>query len=404
MTSTADAPRLRAFARDDADAVIAFCAGHGPYDAGLLRRLLLDLTSGPAGVLVIEDREGPALVATVVDRVDNILDAANLETLGVRAPLTADAFMQLVVEPAIAFVRGGERGALSVGLHAATMPAAGAEAALRAAGFAHAYDGFEMKRPGATQPADAPHPLPAGWSWRTVDAALADEAHAALGEAFRDAPSASRVPLEEFRRWVAAGASVYRALLDGDRVAGLVRSRRAAPTANCGSSAAFHNTGVVAWDRGWWPRRCGCCARAGRATSSSRSKPRTIPRCRSNRRFGFERRLEDAGLHAPAALTLPPLLRIASAMTWASLHRARDSARSGSVIVERASVDSHIACRSRQTATQPRARGAPCGAARPQSGRRGRPDARRRCRGGGLRRSPLRRPRARTSGDVRSMG
>jgi len=223
MTSTADAPRLRAFARDDADAVIAFCAAHGPFDAGLLRRLLLDLTSGPAGVLVIEDREGPALVATVVDRVNNILDAANLETLAVRAPLTADAFMQLVVEPAIAFVRGGERGALSVGLHAATMPAAGAEAALRAAGFAHAYDGFEMKRPGSTPPAAAPHPLPAGWSWRTVDAALADEAHAALGEAFRDAPSASRVPLEEFRRWVAAGASVYRALLDGDRVAGLVQ-------------------------------------------------------------------------------------------------------------------------------------------------------------------------------------
>jgi ribosomal protein S18 acetylase RimI-like enzyme len=223
MTSTTDSPRRRPFARDDADAVIAFCAAHGPYDAGLLRRLLLDLTSGPAGVLVIEDREGPALVATVVDRISNGMEAANLETLGVRAPLPADALMQLVIEPAVAFTRSGERGALAVGLPAWAMQAADAEGALRAAGFTHAYDGFEMKRPGSIPPPAAPEPLPAGWSWRAVDAALADEAHAALGAMFRGAPGASQVPLDEFRRWIAGGASVYRALLDGDRVAGLVQ-------------------------------------------------------------------------------------------------------------------------------------------------------------------------------------
>src|SRR4029079_19827773 len=33
----------------------------------------------------------------------------------------------------------------------------------------------------------------------------------------------------------------------------------------------------------------------------------------------FRRRLEDAGLHAPAALTLPPLLRIAAAVVSASV-------------------------------------------------------------------------------------
>ena len=44
-----------------------------------------------------------------------------------------------------------------------------------------------------------------------------------MGEAFREAPSANRVPVDEFRRWVATGASVYRALLDGDRVAGFVQ-------------------------------------------------------------------------------------------------------------------------------------------------------------------------------------
>ena len=222
-TSVLDPVRRVPFATGDADAIISFCAARGPYDPGLLRRLMLELTSAPAGVIVVEDGDGTALVATVVDRVSNGMDAANLEMLAVRAPLTAEAFIHLVVEPASAFARGGDRRALAVGLPAKAMPAAGAEDALRAAGFTHAYDGYEMSRPRSTPPVTAPEPLPAGWSWRTVDGALVDRAHAALAEIFRGAPSASSVPLDEFRRWVAAGASIYRALLDGDRVAGLVQ-------------------------------------------------------------------------------------------------------------------------------------------------------------------------------------
>ena len=224
MTSSPSSDLLRRlpFAPAHAGAIIAFCAAHGSFDAGLLRRLLLDLTSDPAGVVVIGDGAGPVLVCTVVDRVHNGADAAHLETLGVRAPLPAAAFVHLVLTPALAFARGGARRALYVPAPTERSPADETERALRDAGFTHAYDGFEMRRDG-TAPAPAPQdPLPAGWSWAALDGGLIDAAHAALLEMFRGAPSFSLSPLAGFRRLVASGATVWRALLDGERIAGLV--------------------------------------------------------------------------------------------------------------------------------------------------------------------------------------
>jgi ribosomal protein S18 acetylase RimI-like enzyme len=97
--------------------------------------------------------------------------------------------------------------------------------ALGAAGFARAYDTFEMRRPAsawAAPPAQVA-PLPGGWSWTDIDAARAEPAHTALGEMFRDAPATSLIPLDDFRQRVASGAARWRALLDGERIAGLVR-------------------------------------------------------------------------------------------------------------------------------------------------------------------------------------
>ena len=94
------------FAVGDADALVAFCAAQrSPYDERLLKLLLLELTSDPAGVFVIRDDAGIVLAATVVDRAPNGVGAASLETLGVRAPLPTAIFARLVVEPAVAFVR-----------------------------------------------------------------------------------------------------------------------------------------------------------------------------------------------------------------------------------------------------------------------------------------------------------
>ncbi len=222
-TATGDSLRRQPFVSDDADAIVAFCTARGcTHDA----RLLLDLTSSPGGVFVIGDDAGPTLVATTVDRLSNGADAALLETLAVRAPIATAPFMRLVVEPAVAFVRAGARRALHVVLSPAALPADGAqavEAALGARGFAHAYDTFEMRRPGSLPAPEAPQPLPAGWSWAALDGSRVDAAHAALGEMFRGALGTSVMPLEDFRQVVVSGVAVWRVLLDGERIAGLVR-------------------------------------------------------------------------------------------------------------------------------------------------------------------------------------
>jgi mycothiol synthase len=213
------------FAADDAEALIAFCAAQrSPFDEGLVRTLLLDLTSDPAGVFVVRDDAGIVVVATVADRPSNGARAATMETLGVRAPLPPAIFARLVVEPMVAFARGGGCRALHVALPAARLPAEGAEDVLRIQGFARVYDTFEMRRPASSRTAPPEAPLPDGWSWATLDGTRADEAHAALAQMFADAPSATLMPLADFRRSVLSDANPRRVLLEGGRIAGLVRA------------------------------------------------------------------------------------------------------------------------------------------------------------------------------------
>jgi ribosomal protein S18 acetylase RimI-like enzyme len=206
------------------ESVISFCVARGgPYDERLMRRLMLELTSDPTGVIVIGDGDGLRLVATVVDRISNGADAASLEMFGVRSPLAATEFTRLVIEPAIAFARAGTHRALQVLLPQSVIPADGAEQALRDAGFAYAYDMYEMRRDGSTAAPGTPEPLPAGWVWVPLDVGRADAAHAALVEMFRDAPSANMVSRDDFRRAVASGTTVWRALIERDDVIGLVQ-------------------------------------------------------------------------------------------------------------------------------------------------------------------------------------
>ena len=223
---TVDSLRRAPFTVDDAEAIVAFCAAQrSPYDERLLKLLLLELTSDPAGVFVIRDDDGIVLAATVVDRAPNGAGAASLETLGVRAPLPTAIFARLVVEPAVAFVRAGACRALHVALPPTRLPADGAERALRDAGFAHAHDTFEMRRPASTRrrrPIRRRFRMPGRGRRSTARAPTRRTRRSRRYFAARR--SANLMPLADFRRGVTSGASRWRVLLDGGRIAGLVRA------------------------------------------------------------------------------------------------------------------------------------------------------------------------------------
>jgi ribosomal protein S18 acetylase RimI-like enzyme len=213
-----------AFAPAEADALIAFCVAHGsPHDGALVGRMLRHLTSDPAGVLVWGDDGGRAVVATVLDRVVNGADAASLEILGARAPLAAKSVWELIAAPGVAFARGGPRRALDLTLYPWLIERPeDTEAVLRARGFVPAYTSYIMRRPPGAAAAPVP-PLDDGWRWAPLEAGRVDEAHAAIGEMFAGAASLSLSPLPDFRRAVSTAPDVWRALLDGERLAGLVR-------------------------------------------------------------------------------------------------------------------------------------------------------------------------------------
>jgi ribosomal protein S18 acetylase RimI-like enzyme len=213
------------FDSGQADGVVAFCLANGAvYDAGLVRRLLLDLTSDAAGVFVVDDGGALVLVATVVDRAENGVGAAHFELLGLaaNAGVPSRAFAELVVTPAVAFARAGVRSSLHVALTAPLLRIEGAEAALRNAGFVPSYESFTMVRRADVDPPAGAETLPAGWRWGAVDEGRADAVHALLVAAFRHAPSFSLSPLPVFRRSVTSGTMLCRVLLDGDTAAGFV--------------------------------------------------------------------------------------------------------------------------------------------------------------------------------------
>ncbi len=213
-----------AFSPDETDALAAFCVANGsPFDARLVGHLLRDLTSDPAGVLVLADEMGPAAVATVVDRISNAAGAADLEILGARVRLSERVLIEQVVAPAVAFARAGLRLALHISLHDAMVDGEAAKRGLLASGWVPAYDTFHMRR-GADAPELAAPDAPAeGWRWTVLDEGWAAAAHAAISEAFEGQASLGLPPLDDFRRAIAAGHRVSRLLLHGTAIAGFVQ-------------------------------------------------------------------------------------------------------------------------------------------------------------------------------------
>ena len=294
--------------------MVAFCVANGPFDGALIRRLVLELASDPQGVFVLADDAGPVLVASLIDRGENGADAAMLEVIGVSGigpAVPREAFAELVIAPAVAFARAGVRSAIHLPLVKDWARVEGAAEVLRAAGFAPQYDYLTMRRPATAAPPPPPAPLPAGWRWETVDATRADAAgvdaaHAALHEAFRDSPSFMLSPLPLFRRAVASGASLFRALLDGEELAGLVQ---------VATAARDHELRTVARRPAWRGRGLGprLVAEGLRLLHEHAARDVELSVEAPNerawtlyRRFGFENRDALARLRADASLVPRP--------------------------------------------------------------------------------------------------
>jgi mycothiol synthase len=127
-----------------------------------------------------------------------------------------------MVAPALAFVRGGSSRALHVSLYPWLVESEAAEPVLRGHGFLPVCQLLVMRR---TSEEVIP-PLPAlesGWRWTTLEDSRVEEAHGVIAAAFGEASSFSLSPLADFRRTVAADPSLWQVLLDGERIAGLVR-------------------------------------------------------------------------------------------------------------------------------------------------------------------------------------
>jgi mycothiol synthase len=206
----------------DLDQALAFAARHpvGHLDEPTRRRLLTQLTSAPAGTIVLADALGAlVLVATVVDVIDDAHAAAELAVIGAVPGLPGAVFAGQVLAPARAFARAVGRRRLHVNRLEQVRDM---DEVLERAGFALAYETYAMRRAGAQVGAPAPA-LPAGARWAALDDAHVAAAHAALAEMFRDAPSTTLPPLEAFRRGAFLSPPGWHVLFDGDTVAGLVR-------------------------------------------------------------------------------------------------------------------------------------------------------------------------------------
>jgi ribosomal protein S18 acetylase RimI-like enzyme len=214
------------FSPANADEVMAFSVANGSaHDPSLLRRLMCHLTSAPEGVLVWRDAHGLAVVATVVDRVSNGADAATLEICGARRSLGGELLVHLVVDPGVAFARPGPRRALHIALYPWLVDGSAAQATLEPRGFVPAYTCFTMQRLSDAVLPEVPQLEPA-FRWAVLDDGRIEEAHRATAAMFAGAASASLSPLDDFRRVVVSGPDVWRVLLDGERIAAMVRLLR----------------------------------------------------------------------------------------------------------------------------------------------------------------------------------
>jgi GNAT superfamily N-acetyltransferase len=211
------------FAPDRLAEVVRFCAQEGcRFEAPLVERLLLRTTRSAEGVFLLASaRTGElALVAAVVEVGTSSQGAAILEVLAARPGWEGPDLARHLLEPAIAWARGGGRKALEM---AATGVFGDLRDLLTSAGFSLAHEEVRMERPADARCPDASPDLPPGFTWDVLDSARARETHAALAEIFAATPLFFLSPLAVFEEAIASCSVMGRLLLEDGGVAGVVQ-------------------------------------------------------------------------------------------------------------------------------------------------------------------------------------
>jgi ribosomal protein S18 acetylase RimI-like enzyme len=169
------------YRRTHADALVAFAGANPPSPLLALpaRRILVSLAP-PEGVFDLARDGRRCFVAAVVDRCDNLHDAALLEVLGWDRDVPLDTLLAEVTPDALEVGRAAGRALLSLSLPA------GVGGDLAAAGWAVAEGSYILERD--RSPWDTP-PLPPGARWEDLDRRGVAEHYAVLRAAFADDPA-----------------------------------------------------------------------------------------------------------------------------------------------------------------------------------------------------------------------
>lgn len=218
------------------DALLAFCRDHGTtgHPPDLLRRLLGQLPADASAVLDVARDGRRALVAVVLDTLDNCDDAAVVDVLGWTGTGDTTAFWPWVLDQAEGRVRAGVRRTVSIGL-----PPRLADLGpwLTQRGYRLAYTMFSMATPDLAPPAVTD--LPAGWHWETLDPTTVRAYYDAVVAAMAPVPGTNIAAYADFAPMALQAPILPRLLYDGTTVAGFYRVSLSGEAADIGYVSAI---------------------------------------------------------------------------------------------------------------------------------------------------------------------
>lgn len=197
------------------EALVAYAEAHpiSPFTTLPLRRMLTTLTP-PEGVLELRRHHRTVFVGVVVDRCENLQDAAVLEPLGVDGRVSLRACVAAAAPIAVDVAETARRKAVRVSLPGITTKTLGIT------GWNETVGSYVLERAASALPGA---PLPDGARWGGLTAADIPEHHRVMRAAFARDPGMMLPDLDTFAAATLAAPVPIRVLRVGGAEAGFVR-------------------------------------------------------------------------------------------------------------------------------------------------------------------------------------